>query len=514
MRRNRTLIYNTFLLTATAIIMRIIGLLFQVYLSNKIGSAGIGLFQLIMSVSVFAQTVAISGIRFTTTRLVSEELGKNNPGGAKKTVKKCLMYAAGTGFGASIGLFLLSEYLGVNVIGDRRTVLSLRILAVSLPWMAMGTVFSGYFTAVCRVLKSAAVQMFEQLVRIVTVVVALSFTKHGDLEGMCAAIVAGGITGETLSFFLILILYLYDVKRYKKYKSQGEKITSRMFSIAVPLALSAYARTALNAVQNILIPKGLKKSGVSTEKALSSYGMIQGMVFPIITFPSAFFASLSELVVPELTDAQVKGKREYISTMSNRLIRMCLIFSIGVMAVLWEFSREFGLVIYKSTEVGTMIKIFALLMPVMYLDTVTDGMLRGLGQHMYSMYFNIADSILCLGLVAFLLPKYAVWGYIFILYISELFNFMLSIGRLSQVTQLYFEPKIILKALFSGVGAVSAARIAVHFAGMRYTSVSGLAVAGITSAAVYIALIALLGTLPYEDRMWLYRVLRIKRKIK
>ena len=200
MKRNRAFLYNTLLLTATAVLMRVIGLLFQIFLSNKIGAAGIGLFQLIMSVSVFAQTVAISGIRFTTTRLVSEELGKNNPGGAKKTVRRCLTYAACFGFFAFLVLFSLSGYIGGRIIDDTKTVLSLKILSVSLPWMAMGTVFSGYFTAVCRVLKSASVQIFEQLVRIVTVVAALAIARAGDLEQMCAAVVVGGITGRRSRF--------------------------------------------------------------------------------------------------------------------------------------------------------------------------------------------------------------------------------------------------------------------------------------------------------------------------
>ena len=243
---------------------------------------------------------------------------------------------------------------------------------------------------------------------------------------------------------MLTALYLGDARRYRTYRTNGENITGRMFSIALPLALAAYARTALVAVQNILIPRGLKKTGASTETALSSYGTLQGIVFPIITFPSAFFASLSELIVPEMTDAQMKGREGYISKMSNRLIRMCLIFSVGVMSALLEYSHELRMVIYKNPEVGEMIKIFALLMPIMYLDTVTDGMLRGLGQHMYSMYFNITDSFLCVLLVLFLLPRYAVWGYIAILYISEIFNFTLSITRLSRVTKLYFEPRVII----------------------------------------------------------------------
>ena len=133
---------------------------------------------------------------------------------------------------------------------------------------------------------------------------------------------------------------------------------------------------------------------------------------------------------------------------------------------------------------------------------------------MYSMYFNIADSFLCVFLVLFLLPRYAVWGYIAILYISEIFNFSLSIGRLNRVTELRFEPKVIVKSLIAGAGGVSASRVILYVIKVGFTSPFRLAAAFIIAAAVYVLLLKLLAVLPEDDRTWIYRLLRIKRKIK
>ena len=49
------------------------------------------------------------------------------------------------------------------------------------------------------------------------------------------------------------------------------------------------------------------------------------------------------------------------------------------------------------------------------------------------MTFNIAEAVLGLALTWTLLPKYALTGYILTLYICEIFNFSLSIGRLRKV---------------------------------------------------------------------------------
>ena len=77
MKKTR-LIYNTALLTGSSLLMSCIGMAFQVWLVGRIGSAGIGLYQLVMSVTNLMATFAISGIRFAATRLVSEEIGYEN----------------------------------------------------------------------------------------------------------------------------------------------------------------------------------------------------------------------------------------------------------------------------------------------------------------------------------------------------------------------------------------------------------------------------------------------------
>ena len=108
----------------------------------------------------------------------------------------------------------------------------------------------------------------------------------------------------------------------------------------------------------------------------------------------------------------------------------CTVFSLGVAAVLFRYSGELGQCIFGDGDVGKYMRILSLLMPVMYLDSVTDGMLRGLGQHMHSMWYNIADSVISLILVYVLLPKWAVAGYIFIIDVYKRQTQVVDINRL------------------------------------------------------------------------------------
>ncbi len=504
MERGKTMLVNTALLTATAILMRTVGMAFQVYLSRAIGAAGIGLFQLIMSVSMLAATFAISGVRFATTRLVAEQLGRGDGAGVKPAVRRCLIYALIFGTAAALFLFAGAKMIGLKWIGDARTVLSLRLLSLSLPAFAMSAVLSGYFTAVTRVIKSAIVQVLEQLIRIGVVVAALSVATGYTVETACAIIVAGGVVGEAASFAMLYALYVFDRRRYRSGHPDTTGLTRRLLGISVPLALSAYARTALSTLENLLVPRGFQKSGASSEAALADYGMIQGMVFPIIAFPSAFFYALAELIVPELTEAQVAGRTAEISRMVSRLLYLCLLFAIGVTVPIFQFSGALGQAVYQSTSVGYYIRLLALLMPLYFMDHVTDGMLRGLGQQMHVMRYNIIDSFISVILVWFLLPRFAVLGYIAMIYFTELFNFTLSLHRLTVVTRVRLPLRGVLKAAGAAVGSVTVTLYLCRLAGLPLSGgAPAVTVHFIVSLTLYVLLLFLLGCVSRREIDWL-----------
>ncbi|MCL2562514.1 MAG: oligosaccharide flippase family protein [Oscillospiraceae bacterium] len=518
MRRGRQLLYNTLLLTGAAMFMRAVAVSFQVYLAGVIGPAGIGLFQLIVSAQMLALTVAVSGIRFATTRLVSEELGLHRPGNVPRVMRRCIAHAVGFGTLAGAFLFFGAEWIGTAWIGDVRTVLSLRILSLSLPFVACTAAMNGYFVAVSRVIKSASVQVFEHLTRIVVVVTLLALYPPNGLEMACALVVIGGVTAEILSSLVLFGLYLHDKRRGRRERQrrddvgivpyEGQGLTRRLLGISMPLAASTYARSALNTLQHMLVPRGLRRSGADGDEALSSYGMVHGMALPITLFPSAMFYAAAELMIPELTAAQVAGNRERISYLVSKLLRISLYLSIGLAGLFLAFSSELGQVIYPGTPgVGPYIRILALLMPVMFLDAITDGMLKGLGQQVYSMGVNIADSLLSVALVWVLLPMFGVGGFIFMVYFTECFNFLLSLRRIAQMTTIRVAVSDLVKPVLSAAAATQLMPLLLRGIGLELTPSAGsLAAHFVLTGAVYVGLLFVLGCVTSQDLRWARRL--------
>ena len=105
MKKSKLFLTNGIILTLTALFMRTIGISFNVYISNRIGAEGMGIFSLVMSIYAFAITLATSGISIATTRIVTEELSVNNKEGAKKVVRKSIFFS-----------FIISIIAGIIII--------------------------------------------------------------------------------------------------------------------------------------------------------------------------------------------------------------------------------------------------------------------------------------------------------------------------------------------------------------------------------------------------------------
>ena len=413
MTRLKKYLLNGTLMTCVALALRGLTVAFNAYVSKKIGAEALGLYTLLGSVYSFALTLALSGINLTTTRLVSDALGEGNSEKARISMKKCVCYSLFFGSLSCILLLCFAEPLATHVLKDIRLIKPLRLCGATLPLISLGSSFNGYFTAVRRVYKNAVVQISEQLARIVFCAALLNLAFGRDMESYCICLVLGGALAEMLSFSISLLFYVFDKYERKKsseYAISEKKITKKMLSIALPLAFSTYFRSALLTIEHILIPLGIEKSGKNRAQSLIAYGTLQSMAMPLVLFPAAIIQSFSGLLVPELAELKIQENKREIRYVAERVCHLALAFAVGVSGVMIYFSGELGEGIYASSEAGRYIRIVAHIVPIMYLDTTVDNMLKGLGEHLYTMAINIADTLCSLVMVWILIPQMGIYG--------------------------------------------------------------------------------------------------------
>ena len=508
---------NGMVLTLTSVFMRFVSVVFNVYITNKIGSVGMGLFSLVLSVYTFGVTFATSGVHLASTRLVSQELVKGSGVGVRIAMRKCLAYSLAFGALSFVVLFSFAEPISLKWLCDIRAVKSLKILAISLPFLSVSSALGGYFCAVRRVIKNAITNILEQFIRIFLTVTLFVLISGDDVESATVAVVIGMSVSEILAFIVSFILYVFDVRKNTK-ELKGEpssNITMRLLKMSLPVAFSAYIRSALMTLENLLIPKGLIRGGVNSDAALSSYGIISGMVFPVIFFPLAFLSAFSSLVIPEITRYKEQGEKKHIDYVTRRIFKLTLIFSVAISGLFIYYSDLLGMFLYDSREAGFYIKIFAALIPVMYLDNSIDAVLKGMGEQVYSMRYNIIDALVSVILVYFLLPPLGIKGYVIVVYVCELINAALSMQRLFKILTLkvniFFD---VFAPVFSIVGATSLCSILFHFMNIKFSFTVSSFICGLCiSIVLYYIFLRITYCVTSEDEKWFTEIFKSKKKV-
>ncbi len=457
---------NGILLTVVGIAIRSVSLGFNSFITRTIGAEGMGLFSLIGTVYAFAVTFATSGISLTVTRLVASAIGEGRVGACRGILRSAVGYALAFSSVASLVLFFGAEYFGICILFDARTVGPLRILALSLIPISLSSVYSGYFVGVKRVAKNAVVQILGQIFKIgITTFFLLRYSSIGVEYGVIALAISMTLS-EICLFLVALIQYIIDKRRHLPNPKTSEKHLGGILNMALPLALSAYVRSALLALEHALIPKRLRDGGSTQSEALSSYGILHGMALPILLYPIAPLSSFSGLLVPEFSEGVARKDGDRLSRIASEAINATLAYSIGAMTMLALFSEELGYVIYDSYEAGKYILLMAPVIPIMYLDHVSDSMLKGIGEHVYSMWVNISDSFLSIILVWFLIPRFNIGGYALVIVIMEGYNFLLSFLRLRSRISIRITPvSSVLLPFASGFIASSISKRLFTFSG-------------------------------------------------
>ena len=434
--KSKLFLINGTILTLTSLFMRFAVLIFNIYISNKIGSEAVGVFSLVMAVYLFFITVATSGLNIAVTVIVSEKFAVNKDKIAIKAIRTCIFFSLLLGVISGLLILFFSNLITDKCLHNMVSSKPLFYIAMGLPFIAMSSCINSYFSSVRKAYKNAITQIFEFVIKMVATVILLRINISRGVEYICIALILADVISEVCSFTLIFILYIFDIKfkKLNNVRSFGQRIN--ILKIAFPVAVTSYIRSGLSTLKQLIIPTQLEKSGLSCSNALSKYGTINGMVMPVVIFPTVLISSYSMLLIPEFSTYVAQKNYKAINYISNKIFKFTCAFSICICSIFLFFSNELGLAIYNNIEIGYYFKIFAPLIFFMYMDNVIDCILKGLNKQFGVMCCNILDLSVTTCFIYFLLPVMGIAGYVVSISISELLKFCVSLFQMIKYSKL------------------------------------------------------------------------------
>ncbi len=422
MIRNNTLLKGTFLLTLAGFISRFIGFFYRIFLSNKIGAEGIGIYQMVFPLFALTFSITGAGLQTSISKYIAENPREKNDFLGSGIFLSCIFSIF-----CMVVLYRYSGLLATSVLNEERCAPLIRILALSIPFEAIHSCVNGFYLGQKKAVLPSLTQLLEQGVRVCSVILIYSVMKRNQQIPSISVAVLGIVFGEFASMCTSVCCAWFSLYKESLIIKIRASSCRNLLSMSLPLTANRVVLNLLASTEAICIPGQLQHYGLSKYDALSSYGVLTGMALPLILFPSAITNSLSVMMVPAISDTMAHGGTQRIDHYIRKSMTYCIIFGLGCTLFFLIFGRFLGALLFHNSDCGNYLLILCFLCPFLYLNTTLSSILHGLGRTSLTFTYSVLSLTLRLLFVFLCIPRLGIYGYFAGLLISQAFHSILLI---------------------------------------------------------------------------------------
>lgn len=387
---NNKFLKGTLILTVSSIVVKVIGSLNWIILSRVLGGEGIGLYQMGFPIYLMAITLSSAGIPVAISIITAEKLAQKDFLGAKRVFNVSLRLLFVTGLVFASALFFGAHWLIDNHwIRDSRAYYSIIALTPAVFFVTFLASFRGYLQGWQIMTPTAASEIVEQLMRVVTMIVfANMFMPHG------LAYAAGGASmGAGVGAFCALLVLMWFYGRLKQKlkadlqqqnplatRESARAIISRLLRLALPVSMSSLMLPVVANLDLLIVPQRLEAAGFHISQATEFFGYLTGMAVPLINLATIFTAAMTISLVPAISESRALNDVFGIRAKTRTAFRVALIITCPCFVGMYFLAEKIAALIYNAPGAADAIQTMSVGILLLGLHQISTGILQGLGR--------------------------------------------------------------------------------------------------------------------------------------
>lgn len=392
-------IYQTAVyVTVFSVVEKFLGFLYRIILSRTLGSEGMGLYQIALSIFAVLVTATSSGIPITVSRLITKHRAAKNKPAEQSTITAAIVSTLVFSVPVFIILFFGHNWFDF-LFSDPRCMTIFLILLPSLTFNSIYAVIRGVFWGNKQFMPYCIIELLEEIAMIaagVILVTGMTSVFDGAQRAAFAIVIS-----YVVSFSLASVYFFIKGGRLKNPRSQFKPLLHS----ALPITGMRTSNSLINSVISLLLPARLIAAGFTSQQAMSELGVAMGMSMPILSIPATLIGSLSLVIVPELAENFYKNRHLKLRDNIEKALKVTILIACILIPFLFVTGEDMGLFLYSNAKSGEIIRIASFILLPTSLTMITTSILNSLGYEKYTcIYFFIsaAASLLC----TYLLPQY------------------------------------------------------------------------------------------------------------
>ena len=448
MKKNKQgFIQGVMILMISQAIIKVAGLIYRVYLTNKTGYGDIGNAIYSAGFQIYTLFLAITsiGVPNAISSLTSAKVAVGDNRGAYRIFKTAIFVFGIIGFLGTLILYLLAKEISNKYLGIPEAESVIIALAPSVFLVAISSVLKGYFNGRDRISITARSQSIEQILKtLLTIILVDIFANISQNNTILMAAVASIAT--TISTIIsLLYLYSYYIRSKKeiwkdvitsttKNKESVKEIFKKIVSVSFPIMLASILATSNKTIDAFTVVNIASKT-LGIEKAKFQYGVLTGKVDGLIMLPYSFNIAFATTLVPTISAAKAKNDMDTAIKKIRFSIISTILISVPCIVIYFFFSEKILKLLFPNAYLGAnMLRISSLSIIFVALTQTIGGVLQGLKKVKEPL---IAISIgtvikLLLNLVLIPIPNINIYGAIISSLASQMLIFSISLYYLKK----------------------------------------------------------------------------------
>lgn len=392
------------LLTASAVVVKLIGLAYRIPMLRVLGTEGMGYFNTAYEVYALLCVLSTAGLPVAMSVLISGQAAGRDSASIhalnRRVYRVSLAVFAAVGCMGMLCLLLPARLWG-ELLGNPEAAACIRAVAPAVPAICLAGAVRGYFQGLSDMKPTAVSQVIEALGKLILglTFAYLAARRGADLPHTAAAAVLG-LTVGTVAAALWL---LYRKRRQDRIIPQGSlpltgsiptrrSILRRLTAVALPVTLSAGVISLTKCIDLALILRRLQAAGLSAALANAQYGCYSTLAVPVFNILPSLSTSVSVSLTPALSSALARlragNDRDTALTEAReavtRALGLTLFFSVPAGLGLYVMSGDVLTLLFRGqpaavAEAAPWLQILGLSVPSACLITVTGAMLQAVG---------------------------------------------------------------------------------------------------------------------------------------
>lgn len=291
-------------LTVSALIVKVIGVIYKVPLSYMLSDEGMGYFNSAYTVFATFYVICAAGVPKAVSILVSEARSLGNIALCDKILLRCRRIFVMIGVIFTLLLLFLARPLSV-LVGNEGAFASVICVSFSLVFISSSGVMRGYLNGMGRQLPIALCELIEAVFKLSfgLTLARLSIIKGLSLQLTAAFAVSGISLGAAASSMFLYLCIGRKRARLQAPTSLPQPLLRRVFKISLPIAISSFLMSVTNLIDLGFTMRRLMDIGFTSEVAAALYGNYSTLAVPFLGLCIALVTPVSVAALPKISSA-------------------------------------------------------------------------------------------------------------------------------------------------------------------------------------------------------------------